>query len=306
MARSTSARNIKVEPANPVWGNQERACIEVLGDVAGSLSGTHFTFQGVDKDGLTTNYYAWFNTGASVDPAVAGATGVEVVIAEGASALVVRDALVLALNGLAQFNAGADQQDGKILAILECKEQGEVLPATDVNTTFVITQEAAGSKLALGLTEDIEVAIAEDLLDIQSSQTGNEILARLRLGNSAGPISIPMKESDAAKLKEILKVGGEAFTPAAGTEVVGWGSSKSFTNVIPDSKKLVLHPTRLPEDNRADDFAFWLAYPNLNSINFSGSSEQIVTVEFTIYKDEARDNRASLFVRGDHTQNLLK
>ena len=65
-----------------------------------------------------------------------------------------------------------------------------------------------------------------------------------------------------------------------------------------DSQLLVLHPTKNADDNYDQDFAFWLAYPKLNALTFSGESDRKLTVDFMIYLDELRDNEVNQMVVG--------
>src|ERR1051326_155728 len=68
--------------------------VTALGDTAGSLNNTYFKFTAKNSGGATsTTYYVWYNVDSGgTDPAVAGATGIEVDIASGASASTVGSA----------------------------------------------------------------------------------------------------------------------------------------------------------------------------------------------------------------------
>jgi flagellar hook protein FlgE len=65
-------------------------------DTGGSLGGTYWTI-----DTGATNYYVWYNTGASVDPAPAGRTGIQVAISAGDTAATVASDTATALNAVA-------------------------------------------------------------------------------------------------------------------------------------------------------------------------------------------------------------
>lgn len=78
-------------------------------DTANNLNNTYFELNDPD-----TAYYAWFNTGAGVDPAPAGKTGIEVSINTDDSANAVAIALQAALDAEADFeaaiNAGSSEE----------------------------------------------------------------------------------------------------------------------------------------------------------------------------------------------------
>jgi len=114
-----------------------------------------------------------------------------------------------------------------------------------------------------------------------------------------------MKEITALRIKTILEAGGSTITPAGGTAVTGWGSDKDFTGIFADSRKLIIHPKRLVATDLSEDLAFWRAYPNLDSLNFSGEAEQLLTVTFSLLPDCFIREEVRHFVRGDHTQDFL-
>lgn len=306
MAISTQVSNISIEPVDARWGNEEMWCIDFIDDVAAALAGTYFTGEAIDIDGVLTSYYVWFDDSVAADPAPGG-TGIAVPLTSGDSKSVLSAAAAVAINasGL-DINSVDRLVAGQLL--LQNKFMGAVADVADgaAPTGFAFAQQQIGDRLDLGFTDEIELSMSELLVDITASQQGGEVLTRLRNGNEVGPLSIAMKEGEAAKIKEFLEVGGELVIPAGGTEVAAWGKSKNFLNVISDAKKLVLHPTRKADSDFSEDYAMWNAYPNLSSINFSGESEKLITVEFTIYQDELKVDTASKLVFGDSSQNFLK
>lgn len=304
MARVASTQNIVIEPVDLRWGNQERTCIDAVGGAA--LAGKYFEFQSIDANGDKTDYYCWYDDSVASDPAPAGKTAVPVVITGSETAAQIASATAAAIEALSDMNSIA--QSDKI--VIENKIMGEVSPAADVDTTFTFTQERQGSRLDLGFTEgDISLAVTESLVDVTTTQTGAEVVTRLRNGILIEGITVTLKEATAASLAEILKVPGKEVLPvggAPGEEAVGVGGGKQFSNVNEDARKLVFHPTRLDESVYGEDIALWLAYPQLNGVNFSGESAKTIEVEFSAYIDEARliDARNLLF--GDHTKNYLR
>ncbi len=104
-------------------------------------------------------------------------------------------------------------------------------------------------------------------------------------------------------------VGNTGFTynvTTPGTNLLtGWGKSKDFTGMVGSAAKLVLHPIALGDYATATDFtedlAFWLAYPELDSIKRSGEKEGTFTANFKIFPDSSQDDAVRLFSVGDHT-----
>lgn len=64
-----------------IIGEQEVTEVTTVADVANSLNSKYFLISSVDA-----NYYVWYNTGAGVDPAIAGRTGIEISITTGFTA----------------------------------------------------------------------------------------------------------------------------------------------------------------------------------------------------------------------------
>jgi len=112
-----------------------------------------------------------------------------------------------------------------------------------------------------------------------------------------------LKESDFAKYKEIFSASaGGAYTPAAGTEIFGWGSSKQGRNTLIDARRLNLHPVASESADHSRDLTFWKAYAKPDSIVFSGENPQTLSITFACYLDSNKDSRVSFFCFGDHTQ----
>lgn len=305
MSVTTQVSNVVVEPVDAVLGNQHLVCFDT---VAGTgLGGDHFLVSS-----KTVDYYVWFNTGASVDPAPVGKTELaEVAILVGDSAAQIAVKTAAAINAVVTppMHAKAVTDQGKLL--VEVKGLGAPLSAAGAGTSgFTVTVLKAGSELPLGyLDGNVEFGLAETLFDIVAHQTGSEVIGKIRTGSELGPITLTLKETVAAKLKELLEIPGTAYTPGSGTEVSGLGAlsgSKQFSNAFSDTKMLVLHPTKNLATNLANDFCFWAAYPNISNLVISGEEDRKVELEVSIFLDENRVNEVSKLVYGDWQQNFLK
>ena len=309
MATQNQVSNIVIEPVDLSWGSQHRVCFTTVADVAGSLGGKHIKFSTPGYKG-----YIWFNTGASVDPAPAGYDEVcEVALVSGDSASVVATKIAAAVNAVDSTKDLHAKSDGANL-ILEAKEMGEVLEAAAVATSgFTVLVQREGSLLHMGYTDgNVEIGTELGLFDVVAHQTGSELLGQLVTGSTVGPISVVLKETVAARLKQFIEVYGEAYTPVVGTgptEVSGWGAldgTKQFSNIANTGRKLVMHPTKNDASDLTGDICFWNSFPNLTQVMISGEENRSLTVDFSVFLDESRVNQVSKFVYGDHTQNFLK
>ena len=311
MATNNSVSNIVIEPVDLQWGSQHRVQFLTIADVSGSLGGDHFKFSTPTYKG-----YVWLNTGASVDPAPAGYTSIVVAgvsITNNDTAAQVATKIATALNAVdvaKKLHAKATDN----CLVIECKEMGAPVEAAAAATSgFTVSVQKEGSLLLMGYTDgNVEIPTELGLFDVVAHQTGTELLGQLVTGSTVGPISIVLKETIAAKIKEFIEVYGEAYTPVVGTgptEVSGWGAldgSKQFSNIANLGRKLVLHPTKNDASDLRGDLSFWNSFPNLTQIMISGEENRSLTVDFSIYLDESRVNQVSKFVYGDHTQNFLK
>jgi hypothetical protein len=299
MSQRTSAENIRIEPSFAAWEQQHLIRVVAEPSVAGDLADTAFSFSSP-----TTDFYVYTGT----DPAIAGATGIEVVIPSTSTAAANATLIATAVNTNANFNAIVDPKDPTAVLIQAVASGAPKTAAADVDMGVTITVLRAGALLQLGFIDgDIEVGLREDINDVTAHQTGTQIIQGLRTGRNIENISLTLKESDAAKLKQFIETSGVAFTPQGGTVVSAWGSEdvKAFGNISSDCRKLVLHPVRKPEAEIDEDMCFWRAYPIISGINISGESERMIMIEFKIIPDELLDKRARQFVYGDHTQNYL-
>jgi hypothetical protein len=129
-----------------VVGQQEITDIETVADVADSLNETFFFLDAID-----TQYYVWFNTGSGVDPAPAGYTGIEVMIATGASANAVAQALFEALVvHITEFDVSVV---GDTVTVTNL-EVGAAIDTFDFDTgfTFTTTQQGRGELIQPQIT----------------------------------------------------------------------------------------------------------------------------------------------------------
>ncbi len=92
--------------------------------------------------------------------------------------------------------------------------------------------------------------------------------------------------------------------PDGGTELIGMGSFKNFSNLYNYAAPLRLHPKRLLAGDRSEDMNFPKAMPLLEGLDFSGEAVFVLPVPFTIYPDSTVNSRINYWFIGDGRQTL--
>lgn len=295
--------NIAIRPMNVAWG-EDTAQVQTVttrADVASDLQNDYFFIY--DETGA--KYHVWFNVATlGVDPAPGGSTAVAVAIAAGATANTIATAVAAAIDALAKFVSTASQS---VVTITNAAVGYAAQAHEGVGTNFSFSLTTEGMSAAdVGFVDgEIELSVAEDLVPVTAEQTGTNELSHIRTGKQV-ELTINFKETSAAQLKKLLRAPGGSFTPAGagGTEVVGMGDYRDFTQTLNQSSKLVLHPSTLGSGDKSGDYTFHKAYPMLESIPFSGEAIQTIPVKFKIYLDTTKNTRAKYYAFGDGSQTL--
>lgn len=291
---SCNVANIKIDPIDAYWEIEEQVCINAQNIVAADLGAKYFNIYDA-----STTYYVWFNLDAgSIDPAPGG-TGIEVAVTTGDSVATILTAMETAIEGATGYTGRIDDTELYITLDVTDKVSSD---AADVDSGMEIVVVTKGGAVYLGVLDgDVEPSFSEDKLDVTGHQFGTSILAQLRQGNNA-EVSLALKESNKALYQEIFEAGGGTFTPGAGTELFGWGDNKQGSNVITNSRRLRFHPVRLDASDRSEDLTFWLAYPNPDSIAYSGENFKLLNVTFTTFLDLSKPRALRRFAFGDSSQ----
>lgn len=295
---SATASNIKIRSINAIWEIEETICVDVTGAVAADLDGVYFNIY--DE---STTYYVWFDLDAgSTDPAPGG-TGIEVNVTTGMTETQIRDATKTAIEAGTAYNGRTD--GNRVFYVLDVTDP-VALDAADVDSGISVVVVHKGGSVDLGLLDgDVSPEFTEDLLDVTAHQTGTSILAQLRQGNNAS-VSLVLKEQTDNLYKEVFGAGGDNFTPGAGTELYGWGDSKQGGNTLKNARRLRFHPYVLADNDRSQDLTFWLAYPNPDSIVFSGENFNTLSVSFTTFLDLNKPTEIRRFAFGDNSQSGIE
>lgn len=292
---SGNVSNIKISPVDVTWEIEEQVCVVAQNAVATQLGGTYFNL--FDP---STEYYVWFDVDAgSVDPAPAGKTAIEVSIATGDDVATILGAIQTAVEAATGYTGRID--NGTIFFTLDVTTK-VTQDAVDVDSGLEVGVVTKGSSTYLGIIDgDVEPSFTEDKLDVTGHQFGTSILAQLRQGNNA-EVTLALKESNKALYQEIFEAGGGTFTPSGGTELFGWGDNKQGGNVIKNSRRLVFHPVAKDVSDKSEDLTFWLAYPNPDSIVYSGENFNLLNATFTTFLDLGKPRTLRRFAFGDSSQ----
>jgi len=296
-------QNIKIEPMNVTWGANVAMVqgITCVGDTAAApLNETYFWLNAVGG----ARHYVWFNVASGgTDPLPGGGTAVPVAVAALASAATVAAAVQTAVDALTGYTATVS---GAVVTVTNVAV-GYPAPAVDglAATGFgfeILTQGSLAEDVGY-IDGSIELTHEEDFVDVTSHQTGTTNLSHIRTGVQVS-MTMTFKETTMAQLRKLFAFPGGAYIPegAAKTEVFGSGSLKQFRQTFEDARKLVLHPVVLDPANKLRDVTAWSAYPQLDSLTYSGDEILTIPVTFMVYPDFAKPKPIQYICFGDSSQ----
>lgn len=309
----SNVQNVKVEAMNVIYG-EDVAQIETItlrADVVkADLAGAYFHMYANNGAGVLSKHVFWFQvSGINTAPALTDATLHEVDIelttdtpTAIATALATEiDSVVAAFNATSSVN----------VVTVTHEEVGYAPSAHDSKNLSLLTNFGFGistqgdTEDELGCVEgDIEVAFEESFIDINCHAEGATPVGQLKNGVSSVEVTLNILETTKAQMKKMFTKSGGSFTPDGGTEVFGMGTFKNFENMFKYATKLRLHPVRLLDGDRSEDFTFHKAMPNLTGLTFSGENPFNIPVTFKIYPAASIDKRVNYFSIGDGTQSL--
>lgn len=243
------------------------------------------------------------------DPALVGKTGFEVALPTAYTVKQAIDAIKLTAETSKKFYGYLTTDNTGI--VLETVKIGAVLSAATIGDSgFTLELIKTGMSENLGDTSDgIEVTFEATVFDVLTNQSPITPKDQLYQGSTAS-MTMSLLEVTKARLEQILGGGfGDVFTPAAGTKLIGLGTSKNFQSSFNFAYRVVLHPLRM--DGAAyvaaplvEDVTFWKSVPLVESINYSGTDLKAVSVTFNALTDETKPEEISIYAVGDSTQFL--
>jgi hypothetical protein len=303
MSLSASAKtDIKLEAVSVKWGREECRKVTFVTDVTGSLEGEYWDMNTVDNDGVETAYYIWLDNGSSTDPAIVDKTGIQVTYVNNDTGTAIAALFVTALGALA---VNVSQSGAEV--IYENSFMGAVT-IEDFSNGALLTLETLSNGIGgnLGVTSQggTTLNMEAQAVELKADQTGEVILGEVYTGST---VSADMSLIEMTKERWEAVVGsvtGDVYTPAAGTRLVGYGTSRLYQNLFDLGGKLVLHPIRLADADRSEDVVFWRSAPKPSTISYSGTDIQGMEVSFAAYIDNSKPEEISLFAQGDWQQDL--
>jgi len=290
---------IKLEPVKAYWGTQQCRKIETVADVAGSLTDTYFDVNVINPvDFSEIQGYVYFDT----DPSIAGKTGYVAARSEADSAEVIAQNIA---DALASVNVNV-LVTGNVVEV-QNKYLGAITAEVDSGSTgftFNVNKSGIGGELGRtaqgGSTLSVEVQTAE----LKTDQTGEYLAGESYIGSSA-TIEMPLIEINKSRLEVVIgQVTGDVHTPSGGTSLVGYGEAKLYQLLNNLAGQLILHPIRLDDSDKSEDYIFHKSAPLPQDINFSGGDIQTLNVTFKAYLDRSVNKKINLFAIGDWTQDL--
>lgn len=301
-----SVNSFSLTAADVTWARREKTCIDVT-VAASALDGKYFTVDAPDAHGgANQEFYVWFDLDAgSVDPAPAGKTAIEVDVVTGETAEEVATKLAAALDAESDLQAKVDANDASTVIVNAFYGGSVDSPVTDVDTTFDIQQMASGIGGDLGKTTGgVSISITNDTIVINSDQSGSTPEDEIQSGKTI-EVSMSLLQMSADRWKTIVgSVTGDVYTPAGGTEVVSYGTSRQYSSLFDLAGMLILHPTSLPASDRSQNITLLAAAPKPASYNYSGEEPSALEVAFTALPSRDANEKANLLIYGDQDQDF--
>lgn len=284
--------NIKLEPCNVKWGNDELGYLDGSIEVALEEQGVEVTAQ---------------QEGANILDMLRNGKSVEV-------SLTIKETSLAQLERI--FKAGGAEATASQAEITKVTCVADV--AASLNSKYFFLNAAndatkyyvwidvgnTGTDPAIAGRTGIEV-------DITSGATASAVASAVQaavdaLGDFSASVSgadVTITNAASGGASDATDDGDTGFTilvtqQGVNAGVVGWGTSKDFSGQYAASKQLNLHPIALASTDLSRDFNFWKAYPMIESINFSGEEIQIIPVTFKVFPDQARPTSIKYFAQG--------
>ncbi len=183
---STGSQTYTQGTANPTA--YEVTQVTTVADVSGSLGGKYFTLNAPNSG---TAYYVWIDVdNGSVDPAVAGKTGVEVDIAQDATQGQVGDAVQAAVDALAAFTA-TDDNGGVVTITAVAKGPATDATAGDSGFAILVTTQGLLSTVAISSS-----SVLGNLMGWKICNNAVQSSTWLAIGKTTDP------ETDGVRLKK--------------------------------------------------------------------------------------------------------
>lgn len=300
------------EAADVYLGKPHLRCITTIENASDVLDGTYFEINGFQVASLATESYLSEFLGYiyfGSDPSLTGRTGLGVTISDGDSAATVASAIKSAIDGDSTFSSIFKVSVSGDVVSIENRHIGEITEEADgaltAATGFTFEVGVSGIGGNIGRTLDaIELTFEIEESDVTSNQTGSSRIDAILTGQSFST-ELSLIDLDVNAFRVAYSVIGNYFTPNNGSsEIIGVGEDRLFQSQLVNSARFMLHPTRLPSNDRSRDFFAPAVSVIPNSINFDGTSQQALTVGLAAIFDPKIDKKANLYAIKDWSQLL--
>lgn len=292
--------NVQIKP-HQVYLGKDVAQVQTIKTQPGTLLGAkYFLFH----DSSGAKRYAWFDTGASVDPAPAGGwTGHVVAVLVGDTATQIATKLAAVLTAVSGFDAASS---GDVVT-LTATDNGYAQPARDsvgapaTNFAFKVTVLGSVERLISCVQGDLEITGFEQTkVEVKCHDTGATVQKEIISGYTNPVLTMTLQETDKESIKKVLIDSGMvSFTPvgADAVEVFGYGAN----NVGGSNPKVPvrLHPVALDSSDKSEDWNLWAAELGLDTYLMSGENVSTFPVNLKMYPDSTKPKTIQFFMIGD-------
>jgi hypothetical protein len=291
---SINAQTIKSKPVNLHFGKRQVFKIVPSANTTG-----HFLLEVARPTALSESAKKVYCVHFDANPAISGTEAVAVVA--GATAALTAAAIKAALEIKDDVKL-CWIEDGNLF--VEAMWFGKSAAITNAGTDLVFTTHVEGFGGFLGATEGgVEISPEAEVEDITSDQTGSIPLASI-IKSTKYSVKSVVKELTQERMELLFgKLVGEAFTPVAGTKVIGMGTSKVGTNVSAFTGELILKPVSKSATDHSENIHFFSCAILPGALSY-GQDQLSTEVTFTPYVDITKDSRANLGCFGDGFQDL--
>lgn len=286
--------NVQITPVNVLWVQQHTTQFDFTGLTATGIAGKYVTVYPANSG---VGYYAFFDTGASVDPAPNGLTKVSVAILTTDTAAQIATKFATALTALTGKFVGT--ATGPV-AVVKRAEAGDTIDATTGQNTagVVITMLRRGRSVDLGLLEgDVELSFEPSNFEVKAHQTGVTPRAAIFQGLSTLECKTTLLETSASQLQLLYNIYGGTFTSVGGAQIYGVGSAAQGKNLLTEAGRLVLKPVNSADDSQ--NFTMMAAVPVPGSLTFSGENPRKLAVTWKGFIDQDFNPAANAIAVGD-------
>jgi hypothetical protein len=275
--------------------------IKCVADVAGSLGAKYLLFH--TPAGL--KHYAWFNTGASVDPAPAGGwVGHEVAITSGDTATEVATALAAILTAVTGFDAVASGDTVTLTSTVTgwCMPPRDAdLTASKTNFSFAVTVLGQAKESAGCVQGDIEVSGFEvQKLEVKCHATGSTIQQEIPIGIGKPEVSFTLQDTDKSKIERIFNMMGFSSSQAVGADkAAAFGFGTGIIGSSTPQIKVTLHPVALDASDKSQDWHMWKTNITVDSFTFASEDVATIPVTFSCYPDSTKKKEYDIIFIGN-------